>query len=471
MCSVPGGRSRCSWGRVFVSSASGDTAARLGVWPATALVVGHTIAVGVFLTPAELIGAVASPALTLLIWIAGGLLIGAGAFTFGELASRYPQAGGPYVYLREGWGERMAFLYGWQSALIMDPGVLAALAIGLSGYVALLWPEAAGAERLLAIGLIWLLALISVSGFTFSARVLSVVTAAKVAGFVAVIVLALSSGAGDWGNLEPFAARRSSPIPLAEALALATVSMFFSFGGFWEASRMAGEVRNPTRVVPRALAAGVTMVTAVYVGITLGFMYLVPIERVVSASELARVAGQAMLGDAGPSAFAAIVVVSASTSLLALLIMAPRVYVAMQRDHLFPSALAHVSARAQQPVRATLLLAVLATCLVSLGDFQQIVTFFMPTTLIFVGCAAAAVFRVRRSTPQPAFSVPGYPVVPALFVTLVGIVAALVALNRPGPMVAGLLLVLAGIPVHASVRRRFEASTGELNAGGGFTQE
>src|SRR6476661_7705178 len=114
----------------------------LGLWSSTALVVGSTIGVGIFLTPAELIGAVASPALTFSLWIACGMLALAGALTFGELAARYPQGGGPYIYLREGWGPRVAFLYGWQSLLIMDPGVTAALTTGMSQYLVVLWPAA-----------------------------------------------------------------------------------------------------------------------------------------------------------------------------------------------------------------------------------------------------------------------------------------------------------------------------------------
>src|SRR5215218_10317360 len=102
--------------------AAGAGAQRLGLSGATALVVGHTIAVGIFLTPAELIGSLASPALTIGLWLVCGALVLAGALTFGELASRFPMAGGPYVYLREGWGEQAAFLYGWQSLLVMDPG-------------------------------------------------------------------------------------------------------------------------------------------------------------------------------------------------------------------------------------------------------------------------------------------------------------------------------------------------------------
>ena len=109
----------------------------LGLWSATALVIGHTIAVGIFLTPAQIIGALGSPMLTFALWFGGGAVVLAGAFTFGELASRYPQAGGLYVYLREAWGERVAFLYSWQSLLIMDPGVTAALAVGASQYLVL----------------------------------------------------------------------------------------------------------------------------------------------------------------------------------------------------------------------------------------------------------------------------------------------------------------------------------------------
>ena len=152
----------------------------LGFWSAAGLVVGHTIGVGIFLTPAELIGALGSPALILGLWLAGGFLVLAGAFTFGELASRYPQGGGLYVYLRQAWGERIAFLYGWQCLLIMDPGIIAALAIGLSQYLVLLWPAALGSERWLALGAIWALALVNMAGLKLSARVLNALTALKV---------------------------------------------------------------------------------------------------------------------------------------------------------------------------------------------------------------------------------------------------------------------------------------------------
>jgi APA family basic amino acid/polyamine antiporter len=430
-------------------SLSREPAPPLGLWSATALVIGHTIAVGIFLTPAELIGAVASPGLTLGLWIVCGALVLAGALTFGELASRYPLAGGPYIYLREGWGERIAFLYGWQSLLVMDPGVTAALAAGLSEYAAVLWPAVKGAERWLAIGVIWGLAALSIAGLRLSTRVLATLTVVKVAAFAAVVIVALGMGSGSWSHYQPFVGRHVTTVPIGEAMALGLVSVFFSFGGFWEASRIAGEVRNASRTMPAALTLGVACVTLIYLAMTIAFIYLVPVQQATSASEFARRAGEAMLGDAGPSVLALIVGLSILSSALALLIMAPRLYVAMSGDGLFPSALASVNAATQSPARATALLAGLASLFVTVATFQQIVAFFMCTTLAFVALAAAALIVVRRRAPEgPAFRVPGHPIPAVLFVTFVLGVVVLVAVNRPMQALFGFGIVLVGLPAH-----------------------
>ena len=430
-----------------LTSAVSDPPRTLGLLSATALVVGHTIAVGIFLTPAELIGALASPALTLGLWLACGALILAGALTFGELAARYPRAGGPYVYLREGWGERVAFLYGWQSVLVMDPGVTAALASGLAQYLIVLWPASSGSEKLLAIAAIWTVTLMAMTGLTLSARTLGVLTALKLLAVIAIVVAAFTIGNGSWSNLAPFAERRAGGPPLMEALALGLVGTFFSFGGFWEASRVAGEIRNPGRTLPLALAIGVTCVTFVYVLTALAFMYLVPVEHATSAAELARRAGEAVLGPAGPAAFASIVVLSVAASALALVMMAPRVYLAMNHDGLFPSVLAAVRPGTGTPARAMLLLATLASGYVLAGTFQQIVAFFICTALSFIALAAAALFVVRRRAPDATpFNAPGYPLTPALFVLLIVIVVLLVLMARPVEALAGVVVVLLGLP-------------------------
>jgi APA family basic amino acid/polyamine antiporter len=430
-----------------VTRASGSNA--LGLWSATAFVVGHTIAVGIFLTPAEIIGSLASPALTIGVWTVCGLCVLAGALTFGELAARYPLAGGLYIYLREGWGERVAFLYGWQSALILDPGITAALAAGLSEYASVIWPSAAGAERGMAVAVIWILAAIAMSGLRVSARTLGALTAVKVLVIGGIGVLAFTIGRGSAAHFVPFVGVRTGAPPLVEALAGALVGTFFSFGGFWEASRIAGEIDRPERTLPRALAIGVTSVTLLYVITTCAFIYLVPSGAVTSAPEFARRAGEALLGYRGPSIFAAVVVLSVTVSMLALLVMAPRLYVAMSDDGLFPRALGSLNPTTRTPVKATALTAVLASILVLLGTFQQIVAFFICTAFGFIALAAAALFVVRRRAPASPFRVPGYPYAPALFILLIVVVLGLVAVNRPLQAGAGFVLLLLGLPAHA----------------------
>lgn len=426
----------------------------LGLWSATALVVGHTIGVGIFLTPAELIGALGSPALTLGLWLVCGALVLAGAVTFGELASRCPEAGGPYVYLRQAWGARAAFLYGWQSLLVMDPGLTAALAAGLAHYLVVLWPSASGSERWMAVGAIWMLALANMAGLTLSARILGLLTALKLVALAIIVVAAFTIGDGSWSHFEPFATRRSAGPPLVEALALGLVGAFFSFGGFWEASRVAAEVRDPRRTMPRALTLGVTTITLVYLTTTAAFIYLVPPARATGATAFARLAGEAVLGRSGPPWLAGMVVLSVAASAMALLMMAPRLYVAMSRDGLFLRSVAALSARNGAPVRATVLMAALASVYAAFGTFEQIVAFFLCTTLAFIALAAAAVFVLRRrGDTAPPFRAPGYPVTPALFVALIVAITVLVAMNRPLQALAGFALVLLGLPAYALASR------------------
>jgi basic amino acid/polyamine antiporter, APA family len=421
----------------------------LGLWPASALVVGHTIAVGIFLTPAEVVGALASPGLVITLWIVFGLLILFGAFSFGELASRLPQAGGPYVFLREAWGPRVAFLYGWQCLLVMDPGVTAALAAGLAEYLPVVWPETAPNARWWAIAVIWLLAVVNVGGISVSARVMTAMTALKLAALAGITVLAFASGSGRETHFHPFWPRRPGAQPIGEALALASVAAFFSFGGFWEASRVAGEVRDPQRTLPRALALGVGVVAVAYLTITLAFIYLVRPEQATSAAAFAASAGGALFGSTGARILAAIVVLSILASMMALLLMAPRVYYAMSQDGLFPRAIARLHPRRGVPDRATLLLAALATGFTLVGTFQQIVSFFICTAIAFIALAVAGLFVIRRRDPTYAgFRAPGYPITPALFIALVAVVVALVLLARPLQAIAGILVVLGGLPAY-----------------------
>ncbi|HEX8179330.1 MAG TPA: amino acid permease, partial [Pyrinomonadaceae bacterium] len=345
---------------------SGALTRQLGLKTATALVVGETIAVGIFLTPASMAKSLASPGWLFAVWFALGAMALCGALCYGELAARLPEAGGGYVYLRAAYGPAVAFLYGWMAFLVMDPGLTAALATGMASYVGYIVPLSPLAQRGVAIGTIAVLAGVNMRGARPGARVVRSLTALKLGLLALILLWGFGGRFGSWANFAPFVARRAGSQPFLGALAGAIVAAFFSFGGWWDLSKLAGEVRDPARTLPRALAYGVVIVTLVYVLTSAVFIYLVPLERVTSGETFAAQAGAALFGRVGGQAFSLVVVVAVLGSLAVVVMSAPRVYFAMARDGLFFPAAARLHPRFHTPARAILLQAVLAALLVLL---------------------------------------------------------------------------------------------------------
>jgi basic amino acid/polyamine antiporter, APA family len=444
---------RLASAKIEIVRDSAPERAALGLWATAALVVGHTIGVGVFLTPAEILGTLASPGWVLALWLGVGALVVCGALTFGELAARVPAGGGLYGYLRRAWGEGVAVLYGWQCLVVLDPGITAALAAGLAGYVAILWTSGPG-PRSIAAAAIWLLAVPPIVGLRAGARFNGALTAFKLAVIAAFAALAFAVGRGSWTHVLHAGPRPEGARPLPEAIALGLVGVFYSFGGFWEAARVGDRVRDPRRTAARALVLGVAVTTLAYAATTLAFLYLVPAAEVTDPAVFATHAGEALLGARGPAILAAVIVVSAAGSAAALLLMAPHLYLAMAADGALPRGLICSAASPSRPVRGTVLLAALASVLAAAGSFRQIVAFFMFPMLLFLAAAAASLFRLRRLEPETAgFRTPLYPVTPALFIALLLAVAAAVAAAQPLPALAGTAVVLAAGALHAALRR------------------
>jgi APA family basic amino acid/polyamine antiporter len=428
---------------------------RLGLAAATSAVAGQVIAVGIFLTPASMARTLASPAWLFGAWLLMGGMALAGALSYGELAARYPEAGGGYVYLRETYGRRLAFLYGWKCLLVMDPGITAALASGLAAYVAYLVPLGPIGLKLVAVGAIAAAAAINIRGSVLSGRVLEALTILKLGALAAIVLLAFGLGRGEWSHFVPFVTRHAGAPPVAAALAGGLISAFFAFGGWWEASKLAGEVIDPARTMPRALAWGVSIVTAAYIATSAAFLYLVPLERVTSGEAFAAQAGEALFGPVGGAIFAAIVVVSVAGSLFAVVMLLPRVYYAMGRDGVFPAAIGEISPRFGTPARAIATEAILASALVIAGSFEQIVAYFVFITVTFIALTVAAVYvQRRRQSVAPPYLTPGYPVTPAIFLSLVVLLLVLIGMNNPRQALAGAAVVALGLPVYELMERR-----------------
>lgn len=424
---------------------------RLTLSGTIAIVVGQVIAVGIFLTPGAIIRALASPFWTLAVWgVTGGMAI-CGALCYGALAARYPEAGGGYVYLREAYGRRVAFLYGWKCFLVMDPGITAALATGLASYVGYLVPLGPLDRRLIGVCAIALIATVHVAGVRPGARLLGTLTVAKLGLLAVLIVGAVVSATGDWRHFVPFVARRAGAPAIGPALAGALIGAFFAFGGWWEVTKMTGEVRDPARTMPRALVIGLVTVTAAYVAATMAFIRVVPIEAVASGETFPAQVGAAIFGSSGGTLVAIIVVVFVLGSLAATVMLAPRVYFAMARDGLFPAAAAVLHPRFGTPARAIAIQSALAMLLVALGTFDSIVAYFIFVTVLFIAATVASVFVLRRA--DRPLHVPGYPWAPLGFLIVVAPVLALLAVNAPLQALLGTLVVAAGALVPLSAGR------------------
>jgi basic amino acid/polyamine antiporter, APA family len=422
---------------------------QLGLASVTALVIGEVIGVGIFLTPATMTRSLGSPFWLLVVWVVMGVMALSGALCYGELATRFPEAGGGYVYLRRAYGPAVAFLYGWKCLLVMDPGITAALAVGLASYVGYAVHLSGASLKVVAVGAIFLLATVNVAGVRLGASLMRWLTAVKLGALGLIVVVALVLGRGDWAHFAPFVAQHPGSDPLPAALAAALVGAFFAFGGWWEISKLAGEATDPARTVPRALAIGVATVTVVYMLTSATFLYLVPLERVTSGETFAAQAGEALFGRAGGQVLAAIVVVAVLGSLMALLMALPRVYYAMARDGAFFNAVAGVHPRFGTPARAIALQAALASVLVVSGTFNQIVAYFVFVTVVFVGLTVSGLFVLQgRPGTDATIRTPGYPVTPVIFLVLVALLLILLAGHNPVQAALGVGIVGLGAPVY-----------------------
>jgi APA family basic amino acid/polyamine antiporter len=397
----------------------------------------------------------ASPFWLLVVWLVMGAMAACGAVCYGELAARFPEAGGGYVYLREAYGRPVAFLYGWMAMLVMDPGLTAALAVGLAGYAGYVGKLSPTEAKSVAIGAIVALAAVNMLGVRLGAWLLRWLTILKLGLILFILIWGFSFQYGSWSNFTPLVARPAGSIPLIGALAGGMVAAFFSFGGWWDVTKLAGEMREPAYTLPRALIYGVVIVTLVYMLTSAVFLYLVPLAAVSSGETFAAQAGEVLFGKSGALVFSIIVVVAVFGSLAALIMSAPRVYFAMARDGLFFQPAAALHPRFGTPARAIGLQALLAIILVVMGSFNEIISYFIFVVVIFIALTIAALFVLRRTQPNSArYKTPGYPVTPVVFLLLVGVLLFLLGSDKPKQSFLGVGVVALGIPVYYFFFRR-----------------
>lgn len=422
---------------------------QIGLWTATTLVVGEVIAVGIFLTPAGMAKALGSPMWLLIVWLTMGAMALCGALCYGELSARFPEAGGGYVFLREAYGPAVAFMYGWMAFLVMDPGLTAALATGLATYAGYILKLSPAGIKILAIMTIIVVALINIRGVRLGAGFIRTMAILKLGLLAFIFIWGVGLQLGNWSNFIPFVERHPGSPPLIGAFAGGMIGAFFSFAGWWDLGKLAGEVKDPERTLPKALIFGVFVIMLVYILTSFAFVYLVPLDQVTSGETFAAQAGEVLFGRAGGLIFSLIVIVSVLGSVTAVVMSAPRVYFAMARDGLFVPAVAVLHKRYETPARATVLQAVLASVLVLAGNFNEIVSYFVFVVLVFIGLSVVALFKFRgEAASATRYLTPLYPLTPIVFLLMLSGLLFLLASDKPKQAFLGVGVVALGLPVY-----------------------
>ncbi len=417
---------------------------QFGLWTAVALIIGQVIAVGIFLTPAGMAKSVGSPFWLLVIWLLIGAMTLSGALCYGELASRFPSSGGSYVYLKEIYGKPLAFLYGWMVLLVLDPGLTAIFGVGLASYAGYLVEISPFGKQLLAVLTVILVGFLNIVGTQVGANFLRVLTVLKVGTLFFIIIYGFLGGFGDWKNFQPFFA---VPNDTFGAFAGGIVGAFFAFAGWWEVTRVAGEIEEPQKNLPKALTIGVVGLTLIYILTSAVFFYLVPLGQVTSDETFAAQAGEALFGKIGGMIFAVIVIVSVLGTLVAYLMVSPRVYYAMARDGLFFKTFGELHPKFGTPHKATIIQIILAGLLIFSGSFEQILSYFFFVVVLFIAIIVAGIFKIHKKEFD-GYKTALYPITPIFFLIITGVVLLLIAMRNPLQTILGVIVVLLGIPVY-----------------------
>ena len=447
----------------------------LGLVAAIAIVVADVIGTGVFLKARVMTCNVGSPGMVVTVWVVGGLLSLAGALTYAELAVLMPSAGGEYVFIREAYGRIWGFLYGWTRFFVASTGSLAGLAAGFAIFLniasrgalqahSLTIPLggreiAIGAVTLVASGAIVLVTLINCAAVSVGGRIASVLAALKIS-----LVLGVGAGAflladGDWANYALSAIGGAcAGVPAAArggiaGFGAAMLGAMWAYNGWNEVTFVAGEVKDPSRNLPRAIVGGIGIIATLYVVANLAYFYVLTPAAVASVSPDSAVATEVVARFLGPVAgglMAAALAMSVFGSLQVVALVSARIPYAMAVDGLFFKGLGRLSPRTRVPIRALLVQAVWAIVLVCSGSYDTITDYAIFAVLIFVVLATASVFVFRRRMPDagPSYRTLGYPVVPILFMLVATAIVINTLVTTPDRALAGVALMLAGLPFY-----------------------
>lgn len=455
---------------------------RLGVFSASTLIIGSMIGSGIFIAPSIMAGQIASPGVFLGLWVIGGVLTLLGALSYAELAAMMPHAGGQYVFLREAFGPGTAFLYGWTLFLVIQTGFHAAVAIAFAKYLGVLGlpvgeddvlvtlgPLSISSASIVACVVILVLTAINCRGVREGAVLQDVLTVLKVSAVALLVALVAFSGSGSFEHFTPAFSTELGPVATAAGigfLAATGVAMsktLFAYDAWNTVTFAAEEIRDPAKNIPRALVIGTLVTTLAYTGAAAAYLYVLPMDVMATVREN-RVAAEIatiVLGGPGLVVVAIAILVSTFGCVNGLILGGARVFYAMAKDGLFFASCAEIHPRFRTPVAALVLQGGWSCVLALSGSYDALLTYVTFASLSFNALTVIALFVLRRRQPaaERPYRVFAYPFTPILYLLGAVFFIVYIFVGAPTEALAGVALVLLGLPAYAWFRRSRAART------------
>ncbi len=419
---------------------------RFGIGTATSVIIGLTIGTGIFASPAGVAQPLGSPGLILLAWGLGGAIAIAGALSLAELAAALPRSGGYFNYLVEAWGPAPAFAYGWVELFVIAPATLSACAIIFAQYLAWFIPMGHGAETAVAAIILLFVTTVAWLGTGAAGLVVAIATTAKYAGLIVLALLIFALGSGS-AHMSAGHAAVPSGMKVIPAMLTALFAALFTYDGWGDGARIAGEIRDPARNVPRSMLLAVALVTAIYLVVNAAYLFVLPADvlaksPLVAADAVSRLPG---VGRIAAGLVSALVVVSVFGVMLACAVAYPRTQFAMAERGLFPAAAARISPRFGTPSVAIWIVGAMSLLFLVGGTFQRLANRMLLGLWPFYVLCVMGIFILRRTRPElpRPYRAWGYPVVQALFV-IAGL-ALMINASVDDPVNAGVTFGLAAL--------------------------
>ncbi|APQ77943.1 APC family permease [Clostridium botulinum] len=424
----------------------------LGLFDAIAIVIGMVIGSGIFFKPAIVFKNAGSPMLGILAWLAGGVITIASGLTVAEIAAAIPKTGGIFVYIKELYGEKFAFLLGWVQSIVYIPGSAAALSIILSIQITSFIPLTAIEQKVLAIAFIIFIMILNIISTKLVSKMQGVISIAKLIPIIAIIALGFIKGTakGDILNISS-----SSTVSGFGAALLGTL---WAYDGWISVGNMAGELKNPKKDLPRSIIIGLGTTIVVYVLINLALINIMPMGAIITSEKPASDVAVVLLGSTGAKIISAGILISIFGALNGYLMTGVRIPLAMSQDRSIPFSkyFSKVHEKSGTPVNAFIFETVLACLYVLSGSFNVLTDLVMFILWLFFTMAVAGIFVLRTKFKHldRSYKVPLYPLVPLIGIIGSGYIIISTLITNTFYALCGIGITLLGLPVYSYIKKK-----------------